>query len=139
VLGEVRRRSLAGAETAAVLHQLQVDVEHAYTYTLPLCLTFLTPCVQNEVQQLKDQLASSEAEAKSFIHQAEAAKDAAVSEKVAITSRYEQQLQQAQADASLKSAAATTACQGLAAANAENAGLRVEVGKALELTLCNVL
>ena len=137
MLGEVRRRSLTDAETAAVLHQLQVDVEHAYT--LPLCLTFLTPCVQNEVQQLKDQLASSEAEAKSSIHQAEAAKDAAVSEKVAITSRYEQQLQQAQADASLKSAAATTACQGLAAANAENAGLRVEVGESLEPTVCNVV
>lgn len=137
MLGEVRRRSLAGAETAAVLHQLQVEAARACT--LPLCLTLLTRCVQNELQQLKEQLVSSEAEAKSSIHQAEAAKDAAVSEKVAITSRYEQQLQQAQADASLKSAAAAAAAQGLAAANAENAGLRVEVGKSLELTLCNVL
>ena len=29
VLGEVRRRSLAGAETAAVLQQLQVQLENA--------------------------------------------------------------------------------------------------------------
>lgn len=83
--------------------------------------------MQGEVEQLQEQLAAREAEAKHALDQAAAAKAAASAEVFAATSRMELQLQESHASFSLKCAEAAAAAQGLAAANADNVGLRAEV------------
>jgi hypothetical protein len=88
----------------------------------------VTSPVQGDVQQLQEELAAREAEAKDALVQAEAAKAVAADQLAAATSGLEQQLQEAQVRASLMSAEAAAAAQGLAAAKAENIELKAEVG-----------
>lgn len=99
------------------------------------CGALLTRRVQGEVAQLQEQLAAREAEAKQALGQAEAAKAAAAAEVFAATSRVELQLQESRAAFSLKCAEAAAAAQGLAAASADNVGLRAEVSAGFRIQL----
>ncbi len=103
------------------------------------CGALLTTRVQSEVEQLQEQLAAKEAEAKHALDQAEAAKAAATAEAFAATSRMELQVQESRASFSLKCAEAAAAAQGLAAANADNVGLRAEVRAGFCIQLHGVL
>jgi hypothetical protein len=79
--------------------------------------------LRGEVQQLQEQLTAKEGEAKAAVHDAELATAAVAAKLLAATTQFQLQLEEAQAAASLQAATA----QSLAAATAENAGLRAEV------------